>query len=177
MKLVLSTIGIAVLLASPVAAQEDVSSASKNWVTSAFKSLCFEPFGDKAEVEKAVAAFAEMTEFRKIEPDPGAPQMGVVWESPKASLSYTDAEWLPRDLPSPQCSLQFETPEFDHLGAAQAFEANMPIGAGKQRGKNERLSTQWDFKGANDAKRRLFLSSEPGGPGKVVKVSLLNLRK
>ena len=177
MKLALSAMAIVALLALPVAAQEEISSASKDWTVSAFKSLCVDPFGDRAAVEKAVTAFANTTEFRKVQPDAGAPQTGLVWESAKASLSYTDAEWLPRDLPSPQCSLQAETPEFDHVAAAQALEANMPIGAGKQRGKNERLSTQWDFKTANGAKRRLFLSSEPGGPGKVVRVSLLNLRK
>lgn len=177
MKLLLSALAAIIMLTSPASAAQVDPRISGEWVAGAFRSLCFHPFEDASKVAQAVAAYSDM-EFIKMETESTSPSSSTIWEAPKASLAYTNAPWLPRDLPSPQCTLSAEAdPGYDHAATAVALQRALAIGEGRTKGKKNRYSTEWNFPGPNGAKRRLFLTSDPGRNGIVAKISLLNLRK
>jgi hypothetical protein len=163
-----------VLQSAAVPADAGMSGA---WLASFFNEVCFGPFGQSEAVQKAVETSQSMT-FTPIDARPGAPQMGRAWEAPKASVSYTDAEWLPRDLPSPQCTLSLSAEQsFDHLQSVNSIQEVMPIGMGRTKGKANAFQTEWNFVGPRGEKRRMFMKSSPAGNGISVSVSLLGLRK
>ncbi|HEV2080081.1 MAG TPA: hypothetical protein VGR19_09345 [Allosphingosinicella sp.] len=174
MKLALSTL-VAVAVAAASAQTNAYASTADPWLH-AFKAICWDPFGDKSRVEAAVSSYGQI-EFQRLESKPGALQFGMTWESPKSSYTYTDSELLPRSLPSPQCQFVADTgADFDHSAAAAALGAMLPIGEGKTKGKGLRQRTEWNFPGPDGSKRRLFLSSQPGGTGIQTHISLLNIR-
>jgi hypothetical protein len=165
----------ALAIASSAPAQDIVTPEA--WLVDALETLCYKPFGDVTNVDTAIASFKAKTEFKKLEHTPGSVQAGTTWEAPKASLNYTDAAWLPRDLPSPQCTLTSDVgKEFSHAAAVAIVERRLPVGRGKTRGKGSRWKTEWNFVSSDRAKRRLFLSSGPAGNGIQATASLLNIR-
>ena len=175
MKVALSTL-IALVAAAAASAQTNSSHSSADPWLHAFKTICWDPFGNKSRVEAAVSSYGEI-EFQRVQTQPEALQLGMTWEAPKSSYTYTDSELLPRSLPSPQCRLLAETgADFDHSATAAALGAMLPIGQGKTKGKGQRWRTEWNFPGPEGGKRRLFLSSEPGGTGIQAQISLLNIR-
>jgi hypothetical protein len=167
----------AALLASPAAAAEPLSEpVSGDWLVATFKSLCFDPFGDRAKLAQAVAQ-SEAT-FAPVAEDPARPMPGSSgWQSAKATLAYTDGTLLPRPLPSPQCSLAASPAAgYDHAATASALAGALGLPPAKSKGKNGRFSSEWNFAGPKREKRRLFLSQEPAPGGARVRISLLNIR-
>lgn len=170
---------IALLLAAPAAAAAPLSEpVTGEWLVGAFKSWCAEPFGDRAKLVAAIEApDAGLDAIVEERPMPGT----TGWESAKARISYSDGDFLPKSLPSPQCTLSARAAAgYDHLATAAALAAALELPPGKTKGKNGRFQTQWNFKGPKGEKRRLFLSQEPAifevERGFMLRVSLLNLR-
>jgi hypothetical protein len=167
----------AVLLAAPIQAAEPLSEAvTGEWVVAAFKELCADPFGDRGKLTEAVSRFDPS--FEAVAPDTEAPMPGSSgWRSPKAILNYTDGTFLPRPLPSPQCSFSARPDAaYDHSATAAALASALSLPAAKAKGKAGRFQSEWNFKGPAGEKRRLFLSQEPRAEGPLVRISLLNLR-
>ncbi|MDQ3140018.1 MAG: hypothetical protein M3Q15_04770 [Pseudomonadota bacterium] len=167
----------AALFAVPAAAAEPLSEAvSGDWLVATFKSLCFDPFGDRAKLTRAIAQ--SDAAFTSVTDDPTLPVPGLSkWQSTKATLAYTDGALLPKPLPSPQCSLT-GTPaaDYDHAATASALAGAVGLLPAKPKGKNGRFSSEWNFAGPKGEKRRLFLSQESTPGGASVRISLLNLR-
>ncbi|MEA3050041.1 MAG: hypothetical protein QOG84_1877 [Sphingomonadales bacterium] len=168
---------LAALIAAPArAADGPTEPVAGEWVVSAFKQLCVDPFGDRAKLERAVAAFDPP--FEAVAQDPQQPMPGSTgWRSARALLGYSDGNFLPKPLPNPQCTLNVRPAAgYDHAATAAALASALGLPAAKARGGNGRFESEWNFKGPAGEKRRLFLSQEPRPDGPLVRVSLLNMR-
>lgn len=137
----------------------------------AFQSICFDNFGDPSAIENSLAdptrglVKREKTGFDATQP-------GDVWDAEAYSVSFMHADWLPKDIPSLQCSLSATYPE---TSPHPEFAAEIAMRLGLDRGRigkdRPRSQSRWDF---ND-NWRLFFSTEPDGEGMKVRYSLLLL--
>jgi hypothetical protein len=168
---------LAAMIVAPARAAEPLSEpVGGEWLVAAFKQLCVDPFGDRAKLEHAVAAFDPP--FEAEAQDPKMPMPGsTAWHSARAGLGYSDGDFLPKPLPSPQCTLSVRPAAgYDHSATAAALASALGLPAAKAKGGNGRFQSEWSFKGPAGEKRRLFLSQEPRPDGPLVRVSLLNIR-
>ena len=175
MRKMFPAIAAALFVGQPASAAEPLSEpVTAEWVVASFKSLCFDPFGDRAALTARVAASdADFVQVEPAQPMPGS----TGWQSPKALLGYTDGTFLPRDLPSPQCRLSVSAaPGYDHAATAAALAGALGLPPAKAKGKNGRFQSEWNLAGPKGEKRRIFLSQEPAAGAVRVNVSLLNLR-
>ena len=164
------TSSLLLLIAAPARAADPVADAE---LLSSFKVICVDAFGDATKVAAAATGAGLMKEVA----GPG-PDMGTAWHSSKLSIGYSDAAWLPKDLPSPQCSLKaVGLAAHDHAALAARLGALLGLPAGKTKGKAGRFETQWDFAGTGKDRRRLFLTTAPSPEGPAIRISLLNLRR
>ena len=172
----IALIGAALLAFPANAADEPLQPASGAWLVATFRSVCVDPFGDEEKV-RATAESAELG-FTPVLNEGPLVQPGSGWRSPRAALYYSSGEGLPRDLPSPQCSLTaLAETGYDHAATAAALESALSLPPGKTRGKNGRFQTEWNLAGPGTNKRKIFLSAEPGPSGTRLRLSHLNLRK
>ncbi|NYT39803.1 hypothetical protein HZY97_03465 [Sphingomonas sp. R-74633] len=149
-------------IADPVSAADAVA---------LFKRVCADPFPDPARFKAAVEA-PDLGLRIVTKPPEAMGQPGDRWNGRNAQFSYTSADWLPRDLPSPQCSMRVRLASVpDHAGIAAATAEGLGLPAGKTSGKR-RQTTQWDVGNA-----RYFLNTAtlPDGTYEM-SLMLLNLR-
>lgn len=168
---------LAVSLSAPADAAEPLSQpVFGEWLVSAFKALCFDPFGDRTKLTEAVGK--SDAGFTETPQDPATPMPGTSgWESPKAVLAYTDGTLLPQPLPSPQCLLNVRVAAgYDHAATAASLAAALGLAPARARGKNGRFTSEWNYAGPKGEKRRIFLRQEPAADGPRVRIALLNLR-
>ncbi len=166
------------LMATQVASVSDVvdQAAAGEAVFEIFDEICFSTFPDP---DAAVAAIdnhsANFEKQVKIEMQPQQP--GDVWLSGDTKVTYISADWFPRDLPSPQCSISAPfTPDRTHSEIAVAFGSRFDLSNGKI-GKNKPIaSSRWDMPGKGNDTWRIFLSTETANAGNRIRISLLNLR-
>jgi hypothetical protein len=140
-----------------------------------FKRVCVDPFPDPARFETALAA--EDDTYQKTPKTPEqAMQPGDSYYSNRAQFGYAAADWLPRDLPSPQCALTVRLDAApDHPAIASATAAAIGLPPGKTSGKG-RIQTQWDV-GAPGGKFRYFMTTSPAlADTYQLRITLLNLR-
>lgn len=141
-----------------------------------FKTICFDAFPDPAAAAEAIATHP--AGFVKIEKSGmSATQPGDAWTSGDITVTYVDADWLPRDLPSPQCSVSVPlTAGASHSEIATAFGSNFDLPKGKIGKDKPRSISRWDMPGEGKDTWRIFLATEPDGQGSTLQISLLNLR-
>jgi len=136
-----------------------------------FKRVCVDPFPDPVRFKAAIEA-PELGMRIVPKPPEAKGQPGDRWDGPNAQFSYTSADWLPRDLPSPQCSMRTRlaaTP--DHAAIAATTAQGLGLAAGKTSGKRQ-PTTQWEV-----GSTRYFLNTAtlPNGAYEM-SITLLNLR-
>ena len=160
---------LAIGLTAPASAIDPASAES---IADAFNTLCVEPFGDAAKVEAA----ASTAGLKRPETKSGL-VVGNAWQSDAIDLMYSDAEWLPRDLPSPQCAIMVRAPAgTDHNALIAAVQAKLALSEPKTKGKKGRFESEWNLAPTGKDKRRIFVKSEPSPTGVAIRLSLLNLR-
>lgn len=141
-----------------------------------FTELCLEGFPDPA---RAAQARANEALGLVLVPKPAAmaQQPGERWTSERFELSYADADWLPRDLPSPQCAVTFSIPEQrNHLSLAQEVGSIFPSAKGKLGKDKPRGLSRWDMQPSAGLTFRAFLETQAGPDRTQVSLRLLNLR-
>ena len=141
-----------------------------------FDEICFSTFPDP---DAAIVAIDSHTAKFEKQTKTGmqAQQPGDLWFSGDMKITYASAEWLPRDLPSPQCSVS--TPfasDQTHRELAAAFISRFNLPEGKIGKDKPRASSRWDMPGMGNETWRIFLSTETTDGEKSVRISLLNLR-
>lgn len=163
--------------AAPADMQGSLEPVTTGDAVSLFRKLCFDPFPEAAKFTAVIADPA--LGFTKVPKTPSeAMQPGDSWYSSRANVTYADAEWLPRDLPSPQCTV---TVRLDgapaHADIAAALGTALSLPAVKARGGAARAVSQWDMPGQAPDKLRLFLETQalPSGAHEA-RFALLNLR-
>jgi hypothetical protein len=142
-----------------------------------FKKLCFDPFPESAKFT-ALIADPTLGFVKKPKTPSEAMQPGDIWYAPNASVTYSDADWLPRDLPSPQCTVTVALEGAPtHAEVASAVAAALALPAVKSSGSPARATSQWDMPGRGTDKFRLFLNTQalPSGSHEA-NLILLNLR-
>ena len=141
-----------------------------------FQQICFSKFPDpKAAMEVIVDPAMGLT--KQPETPSQAMQPGDAWTSPKARVTYVDAEWMPLDMGSPQCSVTVVLqgqPLHSEVAAAMVESLKLP---NVKFGKNAvSASTKWDVPQSNGDKWRLFLSTTQTPSGTEMFTVIMNLR-
>lgn len=141
-----------------------------------FSQVCFEKFPDpKAAME--VIANPELGLTKLPETPSQAMQPGDAWTSPKVQVTYVDADWMPMDMGSPQCSVTVVLEGQPLHGAiAAAMTANMQLPTVKFGKDGSRAQTKWDIAQTNGDKWRLFLTTTQTPSGTEMRTNLMNLR-
>lgn len=148
---------------------------SPNAAVALFKRVCVEPFPDPARFAQGIAA-SDLGMRKTPETPEQAMQPGDSWFSSTAQVGYAAADWMPRDLPSPQCMLTARLSEVpDHAAIAAAAATTLGLPPGKTSGKG-RVQTQWDVTGPS-GRFRYFLTTMPALAGSYqLRFTILNLR-
>jgi hypothetical protein len=141
-----------------------------------FNNICFEKFPDSKAVMEIIAS--PELELTKLPETPSqAMQPGDAWTSSNARVSYVDADWMPVDLGSPQCSVTVVLngePLHSDIASAMTTKMQLPI---VKYGKNSaNAQTKWDIPQSNGDKWRLFLSSTQTPSGTELRAVIMNLR-
>ena len=142
-----------------------------------FERLCIAGFPDPARAEAARADPVLGLVLVPIPPDARRAYGGGEWVSEQIKLSYVDAKWLPRDLPSPQCSIEFTVAEArNHRALADQVAVQLTLPGGKLGKDRPNGFSQWDKKQADGTTHRLFLETQATATNTRVTLRLLNLR-
>lgn len=141
-----------------------------------FNQVCFAKFPDpKAAME--IIADPAMGLSKLPETPSQAMQPGDAWTSPKAQVTYVDAEWMPMDMGSPQCSVTVVLegqPLHSEVAGAMTETLKLPD---VKFGKNANsASTKWDVLQPNGDKWRMFLSTSQTPSGTEMRTVIMNLR-
>lgn len=141
-----------------------------------FNKVCFETFPDAKRALEVIAS--PDLQLSKLPETPSeAMQPGDAWSSPKARVTYVDADWLPLDLGSPQCSVTMVVngqPLHSEIASVMAATLQLPaVKFGKERRSSE---TMWDVPQTNGDKWRLFLTSTKTPSETEFHAVIMNLR-
>ncbi len=141
-----------------------------------FKEVCFSKFPDPDAAASAIAAHPAA--FEKVEKTgPAAQQLGDTWTSGDIKIFYASADWLPRDLPSPQCGVSVPLKsDQSHRELATEFMSDFDLPEGKIGKDKPRSSSRWDMQGEGKDKWRIFLATESNQEGDLLSIRILNLR-
>lgn len=140
-----------------------------------FKRVCVAPFPDPERFKTVIASPDLAMRITPKTPEQ-AMQPGDSWYNATVQVGYAAADWLPRDLPSPQCHLtaRLDTSP-DHPAIVAAATTALGLTAGKTSGKG-RVQTRWDVQLPGSI-HRYFLETTPGlGGSYQIRLSILNLR-
>ena len=163
--------------AAPAAMQSSLQSVDANEAVNLFKQICFDPFPDPAKFDAVVAASA-FGLVKAPETPSEAMQPGDAWYSAKARVTYVNADWLPRNFGTPQCSVTVNVggnPTNADIVNILINELKLPNA--KSSGNAANTLNQWDLPGIGADKWRLFARTQAGLPGGFeAQFSLLNLR-
>jgi hypothetical protein len=151
----------------PVSVQEGVA---------LFQQVCFAKFPDpKAAMEIIADPALGLTKLPETPSQ--AMQPGDAWTSPKAQISYVDAEWMPMDMGSPQCSVTVVIegqPLHSTIAGAMTTSLQLPlVKFGKDAASAQ---TRWDIPQPNGDKWRMFLSTSQTPSGTEMRTVIMNLR-
>ncbi|MEO8723028.1 MAG: hypothetical protein ABI395_05820 [Sphingobium sp.] len=143
---------------------------------SLFKEICFDQFpNSQASIEQI--SRPEYALVKEPETPSQAMQPGDAWFSSTARVTYVDADWMPRDLPSPECSVTVrlkDAPKHGELASLFSSQLNLPQGRiGKD---SSRAQSQWDMSGVSPDKWRLFLTTQETPSGTELTMMIMNLR-
>ena len=151
----------------PVSAQEAVG---------LFQKVCFDPFPDPQASQAAIADPALGLE-KMVETPSQAMQPGDTWTSARAKVGYVDADWMPRDLGSPQCSVVVALDgKAVHGDVANAFAAKLGLPEGKIGKNGPHATSRWDVAGRDPDSWRIFLSTQQTFSGTELRMTMMNLR-
>ncbi len=141
-----------------------------------FSKICFEKFPDSKAVMEIISS--PELELTKLPETPSqAMQPGDAWTSSNARVSYVDAEWMPVDLGSPQCSVTVVlNGQPLHGDIASAMTTKMQLPPVKYGKNSANAQTKWDIPQSNGDKWRLFLSSTQTPSGTELRAVIMNLR-
>ena len=141
-----------------------------------FNRICFAKFPD-AKAAKGIIADPAL-ELTKLPETPSqAMQPGDAWTSPKAQVSYVDADWMPMDMGSPQCSVTVVIegqPLHSTIAGAMTTSLQLPlVKFGKDAASAQ---SKWDIPQPNGDKWRMFLSTSQTPSGTEMRTVIMNLR-
>ena len=141
-----------------------------------FQQICFSKFPNpKAAME--VISDPAMGLTKQPETPSQAMQPGDAWTSPKARVTYVDAEWMPFDLGSPQCSVTVVLqgqPLHSEVATTMVETLKLPdVKFGKNAAS---ASSKWDVPQPNGDKWRLFLNTTQTPSGTEMYTVIMNLR-
>lgn len=168
-------------ISDPAAALQPVSLAD---AVAEFKAICADTKSDPAGVAAARAASAWGYQISRESPAMMR-QPGNRWESAKAIHGYASADWLPLDLPSPQCSLEVAlTPLAGDTPKAKIEQAITQVGSALGLGKptieggGPEQRASWTVGAKGEVRSRFFMTielmgDEPAG----LSLHLLRIRK
>lgn len=141
-----------------------------------FDRFCFAKFPDaKAALEIIADPVFGLTKLPETPSQ--AMQPGDAWTSPNAQLTYVDADWMPMDMGSPQCSVTVVLEGQPlHSDAAGAMAATLKLPAVKFGKNAASASTKWDVLQTNGDKWRMFLSTSQTPSGTEMRTVIMNLR-
>lgn len=141
-----------------------------------FNQICFETMPDPKAAMNIINS-PELELVKLPETPTQAMQPGDAWASPKMSVTYVDAQWLPMDFGSPQCSVTVLIEgDATHSALATAMQAKLQLPAVKFGKDAESARTMWDIPQTNGDKWRLFLTSTITPSGTQMTASIMNLR-
>ncbi len=141
-----------------------------------FKRICFTPFPDPAAAQQAIADPA-LNLVKQTKTPTEAMQPGDRWTSNMVQVSYVDADWMPRDIGSPQCSVTVlleGAPQ--HSDVATVFKSALALPEVKLGKNGARAQTTWDVPGRDPDKWRIFLTTENTPSGPEMRAIIMNLR-
>ena len=143
---------------------------------SMFSKLCFEKFPDSKAVLDAIGDPAlGLTKLPKTPSE--AMQPGDSWSSSTARVTYVDADWLPSDFGSPQCSATvLLSGKPSHSSIAKAMTTKLALPTVKFGKDGARAQTKWDKAGLALATWRIFLTTEQTPSGIQMRVINTNMR-
>lgn len=140
-----------------------------------FKRACFDPFPVPSAALTAIEDPA-LGLTKQIKTPTQAMQPGDAWVSPSARVTYVDAEWMPRNMGTPQCGVTVSLADApQHLDVASAFAAGLGLPAGKLGKNGPSGQSRWDLPKA-DGSWRLFLSTQQTPSGVEMQAIMMNLR-
>lgn len=166
-----------VLSALPVQAQDTPLDTSFGAIQTAFQTYCAEPFPDAAAFRTAIEGNA--SGFGLIEKSAEqSRQPGDQWTNGFITLSYVDADWMPANVPSPQCRVNAHLDEaLDHLNIAQRLSVEMELGSGRSSGRANVNKTIWNNALPSGEPVRVFFDSKPARSGGYdISLTMLRLR-
>ena len=156
--------------------KSDMSKVSAEDAIGLFKNVCFDNFPDSAATLAEISK-QELALVKQPKTGSQAMQPGDSWFSKSARVTFVNAEWLPRDLPSPQCaitSILSASPVHSEIASSLATTLSLPEGKiGKD---SPRSQSRWDMPGVGVDKWRIFLTTQVTPSGPEITISLLNLR-
>lgn len=161
------------LLGQPATAQSDTPAEAEAAVE-AFKTICFDAFPDPdaivAEIEKPSRGLVKLEKSARESLQPGD-----TWESDGYDVGLVAADWMPKDIPSVQCSVTtLVGDQVVHPDGANELAQLIGLGKGKIGKDRPRSQSRWDLK---DKNWRLFYSTSPEGNEVRVRYTLLLLKK
>ena len=141
-----------------------------------FRQVCFAKFPDP---KAAIAIIADPAlGLTKLPETPSqAMQPGDTWTSPKAQVTYVDAEWMPMDMGSPQCSVTVVIegqPLHSTIAGAMTSSLQLPLVKFGQDAAS--AQTKWDISQPNGDKWRMFLGTRQTPSGTEMRTVMMNLR-
>jgi hypothetical protein len=141
-----------------------------------FSRICFETMPDsKAAMEVINSPDLEL--IKLPETPTQAMQPGDAWASSKLAVTYVDAQWLPMDFGSPQCSVTVVLEgEPLHSAIATTMQTKLQLPTVKFGKEAESTRTMWDVPQTSGDKWRLFLTSNKTPSGTQMSATIMNLR-
>lgn len=141
-----------------------------------FQRICFMPFPDPAR-SLLVIEEPKLELVKERETPSQAMQPGDAWMSSNLRVTYVDADWLPRDFGSPQCSVTVAlegdaAPE----AVASAFAKTLGLPGYRIPKAGLRSQTQWDIPGRAPDAWRIFLTTQKTPAGTEMRATIMNLR-
>jgi len=159
----------------PVQAKDASTDTGFSAIQTAFQKYCAEPFPDAAafrtRVESSDSGFGLVEKSGDQSRQPGDQ-----WTNGFITLSYVDADWMPLNMPSPQCRVTAHLDEaLDHLNTAQRLSVEMELGKGRSSGRANVNKTIWNYQSPTGETVRVFFDSKPARNGGY-DISLLMVR-
>lgn len=170
----------AVVPAPPVDAPVIAKPATANdfaAIQDAFKRYCADPFPNAQGFVQAISD--DSSGFNKVEKTPDQRQQpGDQFTNGFISLSYVDGDWMPVNVPSPQCRVSARlNGDFDHLAAAQKLQSALALTQGKSSGRANVNKTIWNLTLPTGEAARIFFDSRPASGGSHdISLNMLRLR-
>lgn len=141
-----------------------------------FNQICFAKFPDaKAARENITDPAMGLTKLPETPSQ--AMQPGDAWTSPKMQVGYVDADWLPMDFGSPQCTVTVVLEgKPSHNSIAGALTTGLQLPAVKFGKDSANAQTKWDIPQSNGDKWRIFLSTNQTPNETEMRTVIMNLR-